>query len=43
MDKTANDEMSSFRLKNGFRLPENKDVCQSLEITFENAMPSWDT
>ena len=30
--------MSLFRLNNGFRLPENRRGCQSLEITFGNAI-----
>ena len=30
--------MSSFRLNNGFRLPENKHGYQSLEITSENTI-----
>ena len=31
-------EMSLFRLNNDFRLPENKQGCQSLEMAFENTI-----
>ena len=33
----------SFRLNNDFRLPENKHVYQSLEITSENAITLYVT
>ena len=34
------DEMAAFCLNNSFRLQENKQSCQTLEITSEKAIPS---
>ena len=38
--RVKHDNLSSFPLKKGFRLPENKHSWQSLEVTSENALTS---